>query len=180
MILVRILLETPVSLPGRRPAQDIEPAHPDWKGWEFAVGDGRLLGTSPPGFVTEPPESVRTEMAANHIDPKKLEYIISEPLHRVRLIYIAEEGDARYRPYGPSPRLVETQKAQLKATAEANAAIEVANAALAEAAPVKSHRFENLARARAAKAAKHEPKRPPWAGADPTPPPSPPEEDVIE
>lgn len=174
MVIVKITFDDNLTVPGFRPMREIEPSAPQWEGWLFEVIDGRIRGTVSTSRMESLPDAVKAEMAAADVATGL--FVIDEPLSRVRLVCLDDGG-----PYcqGPSPAI---QAQRVKAAEDARKANEAAQTRAAE----EAKPADKMAKARQAKAdkaaqvarGKTGPKRPPWAKADPVPPPSPPEEDA--
>lgn len=160
MIIIRIQFDAALTIPGLPVQKDIEPAKHE--GWLFRVEGDRLVITSPRDHLSGgAAEAVRDELAAAGQTVSDAIYVLTEPLSRVRLTLL-DDGITNVIE-GPSLALRATRAKAQQIIVDANAAVEQ---------PVE---VESVKRRRPG------PKPlnvPPGFRGNPTPPPSPPEEDA--
>lgn len=168
-------IEGAVPMIGFGTVTDIEPQSDRWRGWTFEVDGegGRLIMRAPKGWPESPSEAMRQEMTALG-EKSEGRFVISEPLHRCRIVTLQAEQDydGERGAFGPSHELRAGWKAEIAKRAEEAAERERKNAETMAAVP------QGKKQGQAPKPMKAAGNKPPWAKKDPTPPPSPPEEDA--
>jgi hypothetical protein len=157
-IIIKVSFEIVPSMPGLPVSKDIEPAR--YPGWTFEVQNDRLVITAPAGHLESPIDSVREELAALGKQATEAVHVLSEPLSRVRLLLLE---DGRPQIVGPSAALRNARHNAAKLAAESNAKV--------AAAPPEPTRRKPGPKPKPLAV-------PPGFRGNPTPPPSPPEEDA--